>query len=141
MFHADAIRSVQGDLKQEIGLLKKDVEETRAAQKRQIDGLRNNVKNELRDQITKTMKWVSLLHDWYIKSLMPLRLAGPKSRRVSGSPSKLKSRSRLLSGARPKTRRSSLKTSKAWPRRMTLSVVKPRSSSIIRKILTGHFRR
>ena len=63
MFHADAIRSVQGDLKQEIGLLKKDVEETRAAQKRQIDGLRNNVKNELRDQITKTMKWVSLLHD------------------------------------------------------------------------------
>ena len=141
MFHADAIRSVQGDLKQEIGLLKKDVEETRAAQKRQIDGLRNNVKNELRDQITKTMKWGSLPHDWHITLLMPLRLVGSKSRRVSGNLSRLKSRSRLLSGARPKTPRSSLKTSKAWPRRMTLSVVKPRSSWTTRKLFAGHLSR
>ncbi|KAF9782398.1 hypothetical protein BJ322DRAFT_218546 [Thelephora terrestris] len=45
-----------GDLQQEISHLRKDVEETRVAQKTQIDTLRNNVKNDLKDQITKTMR-------------------------------------------------------------------------------------
>lgn len=49
----------QGDLQEEIDLLKKDVEATKAAQKKQVDGLRNNVKNEVKDQITKAVRYVS----------------------------------------------------------------------------------
>jgi hypothetical protein len=49
----------QGDLQEEIDLLKKDVEATKAAQKKQVDGLRNNVKNEVKDQITKALRYGS----------------------------------------------------------------------------------
>jgi hypothetical protein len=50
-------------LQAEIALLKKDIEGTRSAQKKQIDGLRKDVKNDVKEQITKTMRWVSLLRD------------------------------------------------------------------------------
>ena len=43
---------------EEIGLLKKDINETRAAQKVQIDALRYNVKKDVKDHITQTMRWV-----------------------------------------------------------------------------------
>ena len=46
---------MQGDLQQEINLLKKDIEESRFTQKDQIDKLRSGVKNDVKEQITKTM--------------------------------------------------------------------------------------
>jgi len=44
------------DLQQEIGMLKQDIEETRLAQKKQIDDLRGDVRNDVKEQITKTMR-------------------------------------------------------------------------------------
>ncbi|KAF9650978.1 hypothetical protein BDM02DRAFT_1014666 [Thelephora ganbajun] len=48
-----------GDLQQEINSLKKDIEGTRAAQKKQIDDLRSDVKNNVKEEITKTM-WAEI---------------------------------------------------------------------------------
>ena len=47
---------VQGDLQQEISVLKKEIGETRATQKKQIDGLKNSVKVNLKDQVTREMQ-------------------------------------------------------------------------------------
>lgn len=43
-------------MQQEIDLLKKDIELTKAAQKKQIDDLRNDVKKDVKEQVTKTMQ-------------------------------------------------------------------------------------
>jgi hypothetical protein len=37
-------------------MLKKDIEGTRAVQKKQIDDLRSDVENDVKEQITKTIR-------------------------------------------------------------------------------------